>query len=543
MRVARGARATALAVGLLAAWPAAALAGGGPVVTLAAQVNAGGAAVTTSLACPTVGSCVAGGFYTDASGNHQAFIAQQVDGNWGTVVRLAGALNLGGNASATDISCPGLGSCVAVGFYTDVADQHQAFLVEETDGVWGSTQTTAGVLNAGGDAVATTVSCAAAGSCVVGGRYRDAAGTQRAFAALETGGAWGEAAQVGGVAASGDNASVTASACPAVGACVVGGSVAAGGNTVAFVDAEHNDLWGKPVDPVPTSVASSSAIAALACASAQSCAAVGSASTASGRRAVAVLETNGTWGAPSVVAGPGRSAGPTSGTAVACPAPSTCTLVGTVSSSTGATSAFVASETAGTWTPSHTLAPVAGVAGLVVTDEAPWAVACPSIGSCVATGQLTLAVGGPAAFVARQQSGHWGRALLVAQGDNVGRDAASFILACDGTGACEIGGRYTDASRHFQSFVATAPAFEPVIVVTGVHGTVPASGAANVVIAGSGFFGAVRVRAAGLVLRVVAVAPTRLVLRVVRSHVAPGRHLLTVVDPDGSSAVTSFVQR
>ncbi len=513
-----------------------------PVVTLAAVVNAGGAAMTTALTCPQAGSCVAAGFYTDAAGQHQAYVAEQVTGNWGEVKRLATILNLGGDAAATSVSCVDAGDCVVVGFYTDAAGQHQAFLVQESSGVWGSTQSIADPLNAGGDAVATTVSCASADSCVVGGRYRDAAGKQRAFAVLDSAGTWGEATQIGAVVNSGGNATVSASSCPAADTCVVAGSATAAGTTSAFVDAERNGLWSKPVVLVPGGVATSSAITDLTCSAVGTCAAVGTATMTAGRRAIALLEQQGTWGTVEAIAAP-VSNEPTSADAVACANARACTVLATATAATGAMTPFVVTEVVGHWAPGRPITPVAGPRGVAVASATGSALTCPAVGACVVAGELSLSTGGPVAFTAAEQSGVWGRAALVAQADNAGHDAAALALACAPGGSCLVGGRYTDASRHFQSFVAPVAAYQPVLVLRTVRGTVPAHGATTIVILGSGFYGTPHVRVVGMAIRVMAVSPQRLVVRIVRSNLAAGRHPLTVTDPDGSTGTSSIVQR
>ncbi len=538
-----GARAvTLLAVALLLGGATMSGAATDPVVTLAAIDNAGGAAMTTALTCPLAGSCVAGGFYTDAAGLHQAYVAQQSDGSWGSVIRVATILNVGGDAATTALSCADASDCVAVGFYTDAAGQHQAFLVQESSGVWGSTQIVAGPLNTGGDAVATTVSCAAADACVVAGRYRDAAGKQRAFAALESGGTWGEATQIGATVNPGGNATLTTSSCPGASTCVVAGSATAASTTSAFVDTEHNGLWSKPQVVVPGAAASSSEITDLACSAAGSCAAVGTATMSAGRRAIAVLEQQGTWGAVTTLSAP-LATEPTSADAVACTSTRACSVLATASTASGALTPFVATEVAGHWAAARGLAPVAGPQGLVVASAAATSLACPTVGGCVVAGELSLTRGGPEAFTVDEQAGIWGRAAVVAQSDNAGHDAAALTLACAPGASCLVGGRYTDASRHFQSFVAPVAAYQPVLVVRAVRGTVPARGAATIVIWGSGFYGTPHVQVVGLALRVVAVSPERLVVRIVRTHLTSGRHLLTVTDPNGSSGTSSIVQR
>src|SRR5262249_16448304 len=49
-----------------------------------AALNAGGTAVVTSVSCPSAGNCTAGGQYADKSGiSAQAFVADEVNGTWG----------------------------------------------------------------------------------------------------------------------------------------------------------------------------------------------------------------------------------------------------------------------------------------------------------------------------------------------------------------------------------------------------------------------------------------------------------------------------
>ena len=117
-----GIRRLALSGVLLLAWPSGAAASTSPsFVRIATALNAGGAAMTTAVSCPAQGACAAGGFYTDATHDHEAFIVNQVNGVWGAPQEVATAYNLGGDASVNSISCPAVNSCVAVGFYTDAA--------------------------------------------------------------------------------------------------------------------------------------------------------------------------------------------------------------------------------------------------------------------------------------------------------------------------------------------------------------------------------------------------------------------------------------
>ena len=100
----------------------------------AAALNTGRNADIASVSCGAAGSCGAGGFYTDRSGHWQAFVASQGHGTWGTAEQVpgTGALNQGGNAFIASVSCTAAGTCGAGGFYTDSSGHHQAFVAGQT---------------------------------------------------------------------------------------------------------------------------------------------------------------------------------------------------------------------------------------------------------------------------------------------------------------------------------------------------------------------------------------------------------------------------
>jgi hypothetical protein len=90
-----------------------------------------GPAALTSVSCGSAGNCGAGGIYRDSSGLRQAFVVSQVIGTWGKAIEVPGtaALNQGGNAETTSVSCASAGECSAGGF---TAGGGGAFVVSET---------------------------------------------------------------------------------------------------------------------------------------------------------------------------------------------------------------------------------------------------------------------------------------------------------------------------------------------------------------------------------------------------------------------------
>jgi hypothetical protein len=80
-------------------------------------LNAGGGAQVVSLSCAPAGGCAAGGFYTDASGHHEAFVGDELNGVWGQALEVPSiaALNADGVAQVTSLSCASAGNCTAGG--------------------------------------------------------------------------------------------------------------------------------------------------------------------------------------------------------------------------------------------------------------------------------------------------------------------------------------------------------------------------------------------------------------------------------------------
>ena len=138
-----------------------------------ARLNQGGAAYTTSVSCTSPGNCSAGGYYTDASGDRQAFVASRTKGTWRAAIEVPGIAALGQTESIIDsVSCSSPGNCSAIGI--DSSGDGHAFLVDQVSGVW---HPAFGVLGLGvfseeGNNGA-IVSCGTGSTCSAGGSYFD----------------------------------------------------------------------------------------------------------------------------------------------------------------------------------------------------------------------------------------------------------------------------------------------------------------------------------------------------------------------------------
>ena len=154
-------------------------------------LNRGEDAAIASVSCGSAGNCGAGGYYSpEGSPFHlQAFVVSQANGTWHKAIEVPGtaALNQGGIAAVNSVSCASAVSCDAGGYYAG-SSARQAFVVSEANGTWHKAIEVPGTaaINRGGDAEITSVSCASAGSCSAGGYYEDSSGHIQAFVVSKT---------------------------------------------------------------------------------------------------------------------------------------------------------------------------------------------------------------------------------------------------------------------------------------------------------------------------------------------------------------------
>jgi hypothetical protein len=268
-------------------------------------LNRGGNAAVSSVSCASRGYCAAVGFYTDSGGHRQGFVAVEQSGVWGKAAEVPGlgALNTGGNAGVSSVSCASPGNCAADGRYSNASDD-RAFVVSETGGNWGTAQQVAGNLTGpGGEAFADTVSCGSPGNCAAGGQFSNASGEDQAFVVSEVNGTWAAAQAVVGTLSCCGGAAVTSVSCASAGNCAAGGQWDYGGYDAAFLVNEKNGVWGQGVRvPGLSRVARDAYLSSVSCASAGNCAAGGS-YDGFGSGAWVVRETNSVWGKQTTVPG------------------------------------------------------------------------------------------------------------------------------------------------------------------------------------------------------------------------------------------------
>ncbi len=393
----------------------------------------------------------------------------QAAGSWGTAIEVPGlgALNKGGNAEVTSVSCASAGNCAAGGFYTDGDGHGQGFVAGERNGTWWAAIEVPGlgVLNKGGNAEVTSVSCASAGNCAAGGFYTDSSRHQQAFAAGERRGRWSMAIEVGPAVYNAHLwAAVNAVSCPSAGNCVGGGYYTDPGEyNQAFVVSERDGTWGPAIQLPFTGNAyypnGYGTLNSLSCTSVGNCAAGGydngQAAVNTIESAFVVDEKNGHWGKVRQV--PGMAAlntGSPNVYSVSCASEGNCAAGGKYLDHSDHFQAFVVSENNGTW---GKAIKVPGSSALNSRGSAlVGSVSCASAGNCAAGGAASSR-NGVGALVVSEKHGTWGKAIAVQGPGSLfgGRNAEVRSVSCATARNCVAGGDSKDSSLRAQAVVVS----------------------------------------------------------------------------------------
>jgi hypothetical protein len=355
----------------------------------------GGIVRPMSVSCAKAGECsVVGDYHATTSGPYHAFIASEVHGTWHAATDVPGhvALERGGFAGLSSVSCTSPGNCSAAGGYAVSASISQAFVVDEIHGIWHAAAVVPGntSLNHGRAAI-TGISCVSPGSCRAVGQYQDAAGRTQVFAVKKVNGTWRRAMAIpgsvdlnrGGFA---DAASVS---CASAGNCSAGGTNTDSSNHVQpFIVNEVNGTWHNAIRIPGSAALEQGGVAGLnsvSCASAGNCSAGGYYNSG----AFVVNEVNGTWHQAIKVAGTvAVNRISVEGVAVvSCASPGNCSAGGSFRSPQdplGHVNAFVVNEVNGTW---RTAIAVPGLARLSQSGTADfYALSCGAVANCSAGG-------------------------------------------------------------------------------------------------------------------------------------------------------------
>ena len=395
----------------------------------------------SAVSCAGPGDCSAGGVYGDNSGQTTAFVLDEVGGVWDKARQLPGTANYY-NTSVNSLSCASPGNCSVggtVGDYTgaDAPWLWQAYVANESDGVWGPAQIVPGTsaLNVGDDGAVSSVSCTAVGDCTAGGYYDtsawDTEQQYEGFVADETNGVWGTAQSVPRVSGLA-NTVVNSVSCASPGNCAAGGADdtfnTSDGSVLghAFVMDETGGSWGG-AEQVPgmswLNAGDDASVGSVSCTAAGDCTAGGyydagvAGDPARNLQAFVVDETGGAWGKAQEVPGTAalNAGADAQVTSVSCASPGNCAAGGAYAgAATSLTQqAYIVTETDGTWGQAEEVPGTA--AGTAKYDSGVTSVSCASPGNCSAGGydDGTDGFGSEAtgrAYIVTETGGTWGTA-------------------------------------------------------------------------------------------------------------------------------------
>jgi GH25 family lysozyme M1 (1,4-beta-N-acetylmuramidase) len=224
----------------------------------------------SSVTCTAVGSCVAVGSYTDPNGYQQALIETLSDDTWtpSEAQLPSGARTTSSPEAYLDgVTCPAAGppaSCVAVGSYVDTDGDTDGLIETLSSGSWSPSDIS--------DSPLTSVSCTAVGACV-------AVGAPDLMVETLSSGSW--SATQAALPSNGDgdfvDTDLSGVTCTAAGSCVaVGSFYDSDYDTDGLIETLSGGTWSATEAPLPTNGEPLlSLLNGVACSGPGSCVAVG----------------------------------------------------------------------------------------------------------------------------------------------------------------------------------------------------------------------------------------------------------------------------
>ena len=363
------------------------------------------------------------------------------------------------------VSCASVGNCSAGGNYALNAKLSQAFVVNETDGTWGTAQTLPGFTrrDASENTEVYVLSCPSGGNCSAAGTYSVKNISSLIFVVSEKNGTWGRAIEVPGSARldAGGGGFITSISCPSAGNCSAGGILPVAYSTTisgAFVVDQKNGVWGKAVElsGPPSFNHNGAGVDSISCASAGNCSAGGTfpKGARGGAPSFVANETNGVWGRAREI--PGFASlnigGSSEFRSISCGAPGSCGAVGQYQQKSGVTRAYIVSEVNGVWGTAFKVPGLSKLNGPHMSSLT--TISCASSGNCTAGGYYGNG-DHQIAFIVGEKDGTWGTAMAIPglESLNLGHTSYMQTISCVTTGNCGASGTYSDASGNAQSFL------------------------------------------------------------------------------------------
>jgi hypothetical protein len=369
------------------------------------------------------------------------------------------------NVGLGAVACPAAGRCIAVATADSGARSEPLVFTQRGKG-WRETilPLPAGAKGGG----LNLVSCPAVGACTAAGGYLDHAGDEQSFFVPQSGASWGRAVRVQlppnaalhpQASFGEEEADINSLSCGSARDCsAVSIYLDRSGSPQGLLLTETDGNWASGVEahlPANATTKENSylypviGMAAVSCATAADCTAVGGYGDAhSNIFGLTVTEHAGRWADAKEVPVPANAGpDPQEGNApappmysIACPSAGSCVATGEFRDKGGTTHGLLLTEQAGKWTPSE----------VVPSDGAVGPLACTSAGNCLAVGSV----------LAAEHGGRWGRDTAIPlPPPGAGKKAGGYLtsISCPPAGSCVAIGTYTDAAGKQQGLITTIP--------------------------------------------------------------------------------------
>lgn len=328
-----------------------------------------------SVACPTTGSCVAIGRYSDSSGGH-SMVVEESGRAWGQVIAIPGI-------ELHSVACSAPRWCVALGSGSD-----PLMVVAESDGVWGQPEALSLPANAAPNyIVEVSMTCQVMGRCFIAGDYTDTSHHDQMMGLSELDGKWGPAREITPPAGVEGEAHLYSVACPASGSCVAVGI----DSRLSIEASESNGEWAaqaSSIIPPPNMLLTD--LFQVSCPGAGPCIGVGYDEPGlHGTNPIAASGSAGIWGPASEIVLPPHASTNPSGMLrwVACSATESCLAIGLYQDISGQTQAMAISESNGVWNQASEITAPPSASNSQTDYEANLnLLACPGLGPCAALG-------------------------------------------------------------------------------------------------------------------------------------------------------------
>jgi hypothetical protein len=449
-------------------WPAA------RIVLLPAGAKGVPQGYLPALSCASKGNCVAGGAYTDAKGDIEGLLSNEINGAWRGAVTITPPSDAAASARVTVLStaCGAPGTCSAVGSYQDKSGDTEGFVDSEVRNAWRGAVALAlpaDAIVAGQNAALRSIACAGAGNCSVVGTF-SARGTPLAttqgLVLSEVRGVWQKALEVRLPGATNVNPFVVLNqvACASAGNCsAVGSYIDDSGATHGLLVNETSSRWSSGESlglPGNASAYPDASLSSVTCVRTGACSAIGSyENTAGDGEGLVVSESAHVWKrATALVMPPGARANPHTFfygfSAISCASATNCSVGGQYTDSSGQYQGFFVDEVNGVWQGAVELK-LPGGATQTGKNGGVVALSCTSNSDCSAGGAYLDSSGNYQALVINRVNGAWQggtKVALPASATGVGVDGGVYGLICESPNACTATGSYLRTSTVYEGF-------------------------------------------------------------------------------------------